>query len=72
MSLCPNCTVTNPAAHSSMPSGPWEIGVVAVGLVIVVLSLVVAVKLLLRPGERSPDHIKRTVLDDSGPRPREA
>ncbi|MCA9597337.1 MAG: hypothetical protein KC776_28680 [Myxococcales bacterium] len=71
MSRCPNCAVANPTAHSATPTGTWEFGVVAVGLVLVALALVAALKLLLRPGERAPEHIKRTILDDTAVPPQE-
>ena len=69
MTACPYCTVANPAGHASSPSGPWELAVVALGMVLVVFALLAAAKLLFRPGERSPDHVKRTVLDDAAPPP---
>ena len=72
MSLCPACVAANPAAHSLTPSGPWELALAAVGLAIVVFALLPAVKLLFRPGEGSPDHVKRAILDDSAPPPRKA
>ena len=72
LAACPYCTVANPSAHSSRPSGAWELGLVAVGAVIVALALLAAVRLLLRPGERSPDHIKLAILDDSAPNTHEA
>lgn len=56
------------AAHGGHPSGPsstWESIIVLGAGVIVVVTLVLAAKLLIRPGEASEDHIKRTILDDA-------
>ncbi len=65
---CPLCAAANPNAHLTVaPTGTWELWLVGVGLVIVVFALVMAAKMLLFPGERGLDHIKRTVLDDSAP-----
>lgn len=46
------------------PSGPLEIVVVALAAIAVAGAIVQAVRLTLRPGEESPDHVKRRVLED--------
>lgn len=48
--------------HGTNPQGPLDYTIVAVMVVIVLLTLIYAVKFLVRPGERGNDHIKRTIL----------
>jgi len=47
-----------PAEHK------WDYIIAGVMLIITVLTLYYSIKWLVRPGEKSPDHIKRTVLED--------
>ncbi len=44
-----------------------EYAVVAVACVVCAYALVRAVQWTIRPGEHSPDHIKRTILEDEPP-----
>lgn len=37
------------------------------GIVVVLVVLIYTIKLLVRPGERNLDHIKRRILDDDSP-----
>lgn len=43
-----------------------DLGVVGFALVVLVVSLVLSVRWLIRPGEGSADHIKRRILRDGG------
>lgn len=44
-----------------------DLGVVGFALIVLVVSLVLSVRWLIRPGEGSADHIKRRILQDGGP-----
>ncbi len=48
--------------HGIGPQGNFDYVIVIAAVVLVLFTLVVAVKLLAWPGERGSDHIKRTVL----------
>lgn len=48
--------------HGTNPQGVLDYLIVAAMVVIVLLTLVYAIKYLVRPGERDRDHIKRTIL----------
>ncbi len=61
------CAAMAPGLHEGGPESSWEIALVVVGLLIVVIALVQAVRFLFWPGERAAGHIKRAVLDDSAP-----
>jgi hypothetical protein len=63
-SACPRCELVDVDAHAVAPSGTWELGIVALGAVLVTLALAIALKLLLRPEERAENHIKRAILED--------
>ncbi|MBX7123814.1 MAG: hypothetical protein K1X42_16930 [Opitutaceae bacterium] len=71
---CELCSAQQPTflrglTHGAGPQGNLDYVIVATALVIVLFALAWAVKCLVRPGERSPDHIKRTILqhDSYGP-----
>lgn len=55
-------------SHASSLSGQWETVVVVAAGVVVAVVFTLAIKMLLWPGERAPDHIKRAILDDSAER----
>ncbi len=61
---------TRAEGHHSMPQsdGPTaaDWAVVVVSVVIVVVSIVLSIRYLFRPGEQDPDHIKRRILRDKG------
>lgn len=48
--------------HGSGPQGNSDYVIVIVAALFVIITAVYAVKLLARPGERGPDHIKRRIL----------
>jgi len=50
--------------HDGAPGSIVEFILVAIALAVVLLSFYLAIRYTLRPGENSPDHIKRRVLDD--------
>ena len=57
--------------HMRGPSSLSETLIFVVAALIVVFVLVLAIKLLIWPGERSRHHIKRSILDDSVTPPHE-
>jgi hypothetical protein len=48
-------------------SGIFDYAVVVLAVVLVVITTVLTVRWLIRPGEDAPDHIKRLILDDEWP-----
>ena len=48
--------------HGAGPQGNFDYFIVIAAAVLVLFTLVYAVKFLARPGEQSSNHIKRTVL----------
>ena len=49
--------------HGSGPEGNWDYVIVWATVVIVLFTLYFSIKWLIRPGERSKDHIKRFILN---------
>lgn len=65
---CPVCEKQQPKvlrgiAHGAGPDNNWDYLIVGVITVIVLITLFYSMKWLVRPGENTPDHIKRNVLD---------
>ena len=50
--------------HGAGPQGQSDFIIIAVAIVIVLFTLVFSLKYLLKPGEDSPGHVKRTVLEN--------
>lgn len=50
--------------HGAGPQGQSDFIIIAVATVIVLFTLVFSIKYLLKPGEESPGHVKRTVLEN--------
>lgn len=51
--------------HGAGPQGDLDYVIVFIAVLIVAFTLAYAIKYLVRPGEREPDHIKRIVLNQS-------
>lgn len=49
----------------------WDYAIVAIAIVVLVLSLFLSIKYLIRPGEKEGNHIKKKILDDDLPVERE-
>jgi hypothetical protein len=49
---------------SGGPHAAWEYGLVGFSLLVLIWVLYLALRMTFRPGERNPDHIKRTILED--------
>lgn len=65
---CPVCEKQQPkmlrgVAHGAGPDNNWDYLIVGVITVIVLITLFYSMKWLVRPGEHTPNHIKRNVLD---------
>lgn len=65
---CPECERNQPeilkgVAHGAGPEQQWDYVIVGLAAVIVLISLFYATKWLIKPGEKTPSHIKREVLN---------
>ena len=65
---CPVCEKQQPkilrgVAHGAGPDNNWDYLIVGVITVVVLITLYYSMKWLVRPGEDTPNHIKRNVLD---------
>ena len=66
---CDVCQKNQPASlrgitHGTGPQNQWDLPIVVAAGIIVALTLALALRMLLKPGERDPEHIKRTILKD--------
>ena len=50
--------------HGAGPQSSWDFVIIWVTVLIVAVSMFYSVKWLIRPGEKSAAHIKRTVLNN--------
>lgn len=51
--------------HGAGPQSEWDYVIVGITSLIVVVSLYYSIKWMVRPGERSPDHIKHSILNST-------
>lgn len=68
LSACPVCEKQQPAVlkgitHGGGPDSQWDYVIVIAGVIIVALTLFYSLKWIFRPGETSPDHIKRMIIN---------
>lgn len=66
---CPACEKQQPKllkgiTHGTGPSGPMDMVLVWLMVAVVVVTLFYSIKWLIKPGEKSPDHIKRFILNN--------
>lgn len=64
---CPVCDKQQPEllqgiTHGTGPQSNWDYLIISVTAIIVVLTLILSIKMLVKPGEQSSDHIKRLIL----------
>lgn len=52
-------------AHGAGPEGNWDYLIAIVASIIVLFTLVLFVKYLVRPGEKDPGHIKNSILNQN-------
>lgn len=50
--------------HGAGPQGTSDFVIITVAAIIVGLTLIYSIKYLLKPGEKSPDHVKNIILDN--------
>lgn len=65
---CPVCEKQQPAifrgiTHGTGPDSQWDYLIVAVAALVVLITLFYSVKWLIRPGERSQNHIKNLIIN---------
>lgn len=65
---CPACEKQQPKllkgiSHGSGPEGNMDMLIVWLIAIIVLLTLIFSVKWIIKPGEKSPNHIKRLILN---------
>lgn len=65
---CDACKIQQPKitqgiTHGTGPESSWDWVIVAVMGGITLLSLVYALKYLIKPGEKDPHHIKQSILE---------
>ncbi|MNY78392.1 hypothetical protein D3C86_2186140 [compost metagenome] len=66
---CPVCDQRQPKllegiAHGAGPESNWDYLIVSVVGIIVILTLVFSARMLIKPGEKSSDHIKRLIINN--------
>jgi hypothetical protein len=65
---CPVCEKNQPAVlkgitHGTGPQNNWDYVIVIAAVILVLYTLFYTVKLIIRPGEKDNNHIKRTVIN---------
>lgn len=65
---CPACEKNQPellkgVSHGTGPQSQWDYVILWVTAAIVLATLFFSIKWLIRPGEQSKNHIKRTILN---------
>lgn len=68
MYACEICKENQPKVlknitHGTGPSGKEDYVIICIALIIVVITLVMSIKYLVRPGEQRIDHIKHSILN---------
>ncbi|HEX5171762.1 MAG TPA: hypothetical protein VFW11_21435 [Cyclobacteriaceae bacterium] len=66
---CTVCKSQQPEAlrgimHGTGPTNPWDYIITICAALIVLYTLVRSIRLIVRPGEKDPDHIKNLILTD--------
>lgn len=66
---CPVCERNQPKVlkgivHGSGPDSQWDYLIITAVAIVVIFTLIFSVKWLIKQGERSDSHIKRTVLNE--------
>lgn len=65
---CPACEKQQPEllkgiSHGTGPESSWDMVIVWAIVVIVLFTLIFSIKFLVKPGEKSKNHIKRFILE---------
>lgn len=66
---CAACQKQQPAilrgiTHGTGPDSKWDFVIISVAVAFFLLTLFYSVKWLVRPGEQSPTHIKKFILNN--------
>lgn len=66
---CPACEKQQPKilrgiTHGAGPQSNWDYVIIWTTVIIVAVTLYYSLRWLIRPGEKSNGHIKRTILND--------
>jgi hypothetical protein len=67
---CTVCKSQQPKAlrgvmHGAGPTNPWDYVITICAALIVLYTLVMSIRLIIRPGEKDPGHIKNFILTDN-------
>jgi hypothetical protein len=65
---CPACEKQQPAilrgiTHGTGPDSRWDYLIISISVLIVLVTLFYSLKWLIRPGEKSSNHIKQLILN---------
>lgn len=68
VSACEMCQSQQPKAlqnitHGTGPESNWDFVIIITAAIIVAVTLFLSIKFLIRPGEKSPKHIKNIVVE---------
>ncbi len=66
---CTVCKTQQPKAlrgimHGTGPANPWDYIITICAALLVLYTLVMSIRLIIRPGEKDPGHIKNLILND--------
>lgn len=66
---CPVCEkqqpkITQGLTHGAGPQSNWDWVIIAIISLITVLTLIYSLKYLIKPGEKSENHIKQSILSN--------
>ena len=69
LSACPVCERNQPKllkgiTHGAGPESKWDYLIIWIVVAIVLFTLFFSIKWLIKPGEKSNDHIKRFILNN--------
>ncbi len=69
---CPVCEnqqpkITQGLTHGAGPQSNWDWVIIAIISLITLLTFVFSLKYLIKPGEKSKDHIKVSILNNEQP-----
>lgn len=69
---CPVCEnqqpkITQGLTHGAGPQSNWDWVIIAIISLITILTFVFSLKYLIKPGEKSKDHIKLSILNNEQP-----
>lgn len=67
---CPACQSQQPKmlkgiSHGTGPQGPMDMVYIWATIIIIAVSFFYAMKWIIKPGEKNPDHIKRIILTNN-------